>query len=141
MGAIYAAAAHVVIWVEDSEPIAGFFRVWKECDQVENGASWWLETRPPLLAVELGWSLLATHDYWTRAWITQEIAQARSVSLLAQDVELDGRLLKYIAQIPWYAKEDRSDSFLCHVNIARGRRSLHGKPLMNLLQELPNRHC
>ena len=141
MGAIYAAAAHVIIWLGNSKPIADFFRVWRECDEVKSSASWWMETRPSLLAVESGWSLFATHDYWMRAWITQEIAQARSVSLLAQDIELDSRLLKYIVQIPWYAAQNRSDSFVCHINIARGRRSLHEKPLLVLLQELPNRHC
>jgi hypothetical protein len=141
MGAIYAAATHVIIWLGSSRAISDFLNVWKECDKVESGASWWLETRESLLAVVSGWSLLAKHDYWTRAWITQEIAQAKSLSLLADDVELDSRLLRYIVQIPWYPEKSRNDSFLSHISIARGRRLLHGKPLVALLEELPDRHC
>jgi hypothetical protein len=54
MGAIYAAAALVIVWLGNSQPIADFFRVWKECDEVESGASWWMDTRQSLLAVESG---------------------------------------------------------------------------------------
>jgi hypothetical protein len=85
--------------------------------------------------------MLAQHDYWSRAWITQEIAHAKHLSLLATDVELDQRLLEIIAQISGYAQETLYAAFLCHINIACGHRQLHGKPLVALLHELSNQKC
>jgi hypothetical protein len=32
-------------------------------------------------------------SYWTRAWIAQEIALARNIRLLSQDIEVDGFML------------------------------------------------
>jgi hypothetical protein len=143
MGVIYAAAAHVIVWLGSSKPIADFFRVWKECYMIKSGPFWWNETKRPLLEVELGWNQLGSHDYWTRAWITQEISYARNLSLLASNVELDRRLLKYIAKIPWYTHKeiDLDVRYVCHIDVARGRRLLRGKPLFTLLEELPNQHC
>jgi hypothetical protein len=143
MGAIYAAAAHVIVWLGSNRLIADFFRVWKECYMIKSGPFWWHETKQPLLAVESGWTQLGRHDYWTRAWITQEISHARNLSLLASNVELESRLLKYIAKIPWYTQQEKDLDvrYVCHINVACGRRLLRGKPLFTLLEEVPNQHC
>ncbi|KAH6861032.1 heterokaryon incompatibility protein-domain-containing protein [Alternaria rosae] len=141
MGAIYTAAKHVIIWLGGSRPIARFFEVWKQCNMIKSTSNWWIEVAKSLVEVEYGWRLLTQHEYWTRAWITQEIARANSLSVLAMDVELDRSLLKYIGKIPLYTHDGLDSRFTRHIDLARGRRLLHDRSLFSILQELPNQHC
>jgi len=141
MGAIYTAAEHVIIWLGNSRPIARFFEVWRQCNMIKSTCNWWIEVAKSLEEVELGWHLLTQHAYWTRAWITQEIARAKSLFVLAMDVELDRSLLKYIGKIPFHTYDGLDSRFTRHIDLARGRRPLHDSPLFSILQELPNQHC
>jgi hypothetical protein len=40
MGAIYAAAAQVIVWLDKNKPIADFFRVWNEGGTIVSTESW-----------------------------------------------------------------------------------------------------
>lgn len=71
MGLVYSRAKEVMSWFGNNYSIASCFQ-WNQ--YISN--------------VELAYS-----EYWRRAWITQEVALARKVTLCAEDKELDFALL------------------------------------------------
>jgi len=139
MGAIYAAAAHIMIWLGNSSKIADFFRTWNDRPQHESKISWYIRAEDQLKRVEAGWVELANHAYWTRAWITQEIANSRVLSMLADVVEVKD--LQGIPRIPWFAAVKFDERFLVQMNIARHHHTILRKSLSYLLERLPHQEC
>ena len=139
MGAIYTAAAHVLVWLGSSSNIAEFFRSWNRIFQA--GGSWhwwWMSVQDSRKGAGAGWVEFANHPYWTRAWITQEIAHSRTLSFLADVVEVHD--LRNIAQSPWIGAPEGDERFRTHVNIALRdyTEPILGDSLLSLLQRLPN---
>ena len=83
MGRIYSYATEVISWFgEDKDSIAKYF--------VKQKYPTGNRVDLDLAALRLKF---AYAPYWNRAWITQEVQLARKVTLLAQTIELDYRLL------------------------------------------------
>lgn len=147
MGAIYTAAVHVIIWLGKSSNIAEFFRAWNQSCRANRGFSsqtfqsllWQMSAWRQLKDFKTGWLELANHAYWTRAWITQEIAHSRALSLLADMVEIHE--LHRIADSSYSFVATADVRFSIHINIAQHRGSILGKSLFSLLTKLPNQEC
>ena len=139
MGAIYAAAVHVMIWLGNNPKIAEFFRAWNEHSQHESRISWCMSARDHFKRVVAGWVELANHAYWSRAWITQEIAHSRALSMLADVVEIYN--FQYISRIPWAGAATFDERFPVQINIARHHHTILGKTLSSLLERLPHQEC
>ena len=139
MGVIYAAAVHVMIWLGNNAKISEFFRAWNEHSQHESRISWYMSARDHLKEVEAGWIELANHAYWSRAWITQEIAHSRALTMLADTVEIHD--FQYISRIPWVVDATFDKRFAVQINIARHHHTILGKTLSSLLQRLPHQEC
>jgi len=144
MGAIYAAAAHVMIWLGNNSKIADFFRIRNDRSQHVSKLLRYTRSMDPLDMdlldmVEDGWVELANHAYWTRAWITQEIAHSRALSMLADVVETHD--FHRLSRTPWFAPIKADKRFLVHMDIARQHHSVLGKPLSYLLKRLPHQEC
>ncbi|CAN9363767.1 hypothetical protein AA0112_g11455 [Alternaria arborescens] len=80
MGQIFSHAVKVISWLGDDERIAQFLR----------------ESTPPLSLDMVypqhnrpGMSHFFKSDYWDRAWITQEVGLARSITFMAGNEEVD----------------------------------------------------
>jgi len=147
MGAVYTAAVHVIIWLGKSSDMAEFFRAWNDLGRAKDNSfnqpfeslMWQMNAWRRLKEFKDGWLELANHAYWTRAWITQEIAHSRALSLLADMVEIHE--LHHIAD-PKYASVTTADvRFSVHINIAQHRHAILGKRLFSLLTKLPNQEC
>jgi len=154
MGAIYTAAAHVLVWLGSSSNIADFFRAWNQRCKSKNQVSSSISAEGELRkveaewvenglvergSIEAGWVQLAKHAYWTRAWITQEVAHSRSLSLLADIVEIFD--LQGIAPHPWFAITNADVIFPVQINIAQQHRTRPGDSLSSLLRRLPYQEC
>ena len=147
MGAIYSAAVHVIIWLGNSSPIAVFFRAWNRFCRIKKDffsppqecSFWQMTAQSGLWDVREGWVALADHPYWTRAWITQEIAHSRALSLLAEMVETHNvhdisNPGNSVAATPY-------NRFAVHIDIAHHRHTILEKPLFSLLEKLPKQEC
>jgi len=147
MGAVYTAAVHVVIWLGKSSDMAEFFRAWNDwCRTKERFSSpfpefavWGMYAWSRLKEFKDGWLELANHAYWTRAWITQEIAHSKALSLLADMVEIHD--LHRIADSSQSFVGNADVRFRVHIDIAQHRQTILGKGLFSLLIDLPNQQC
>jgi hypothetical protein len=99
MGAIFSRAKNVVSWLGDERNIAKFLLyVGQRTKRKEN------DERPgtALLGIPgLGSSFhyLCVAEYWNRAWITQEVALARNITLMAANIELDRSLFPVLSHL------------------------------------------
>ena len=75
MGAIFSQATSVISWLGASEQIAAF---------LADAAP----TKKPKMIPPVRFHAFYSSDYWDRAWITQEVALARRITLMAKDTTL-----------------------------------------------------
>lgn len=81
MGLIYSRAKEVLSWLGDEKNITGYLEELAHHLSHPTPRDWFYHN-------------FINAKYWYRAWITQEIALARKVTLCAGDVELDFALLQ-----------------------------------------------
>ncbi|KAH7397245.1 heterokaryon incompatibility protein-domain-containing protein, partial [Pyrenochaeta sp. MPI-SDFR-AT-0127] len=155
MGAIYSNAMQVITWLGKKKAMADFFQVWHDAVEVLDwNETWngviedttlWKETMAKLSEFKEGWCLFTEHAYWTRAWVTQEIALAKRVVLLAGDVELDISLCQHLDRISCFPQWTVDARFRTLIEIALigiiGIRRREDESLVSLLEKFPNQHC
>jgi hypothetical protein len=139
MGQIYSKAREVIIWLGANKAMAKFFSTWPT--YIAAASSKTEGSGSSVISAKAGYLALVDHAYWRRAWVTQEIVLARTLRLLADDVELDAADLAGIANAPYDSRPVMDSRFLSHLDIASGVRKLKGVPLVKLLYNLPNRQC
>jgi hypothetical protein len=89
MGNIYYDSESVVAWIGNETDIASLFRrVNNESYSITPGT------------IDSRIEHLKASTYWTRAWIVQETRVSQTVFLLAQDVLVDAKSLRYLAAEP-----------------------------------------
>ena len=98
MGLIFSRAKNVTSWLGDERHIARFLlhvrrRAIHE-DHTQDSRKAVLERpgQPP------GFHYFCVAEYWNRAWITQEVALARRITLMAANIELDGSLYPVLSE-------------------------------------------
>ncbi|KAH7374270.1 heterokaryon incompatibility protein-domain-containing protein [Pyrenochaeta sp. MPI-SDFR-AT-0127] len=95
MGSIYSKAVEVVAWLGFSLAIQRTLTFWSELGALNpqtKSEAWKLwNMRNEQLDGQLGldWDELANTQYWSRAWITQEILLARKFNILVNDFEFE----------------------------------------------------
>ncbi|OAK94231.1 hypothetical protein IQ06DRAFT_353681 [Phaeosphaeriaceae sp. SRC1lsM3a] len=142
MGTIYSEAEEVVVWLGlataaknkvrnllDLAPSGGGP---SETGSTERGGTYLHDRR-------IVGRRIIRNEYWNRAWITQEIALAQSVSVLVDDLlygfpELVDLLS--LLDIPW--RHTHFDQF---VGIRSGTIDLSNRSLVDLLDHFQNRKC
>jgi hypothetical protein len=157
MGSIYSKAQDVVIWLGTSDYIT---RVFEFCMQLQNAdpktaaEAWTIwDAAAKISRLRSDWKELATHPYWTRAWITQEVLLGRRCEILVKGQEIE--LLKSLAALSmllpginkrgWATKPQgvswNADMriFNTYLEVLCGRREFQQKSLIELLHELPRR--
>jgi hypothetical protein len=91
MGDIYARATNVIAWLGRDQGAVEFFiflkRFAAEQPHFEKDARrvWFRESTKSLQRSYLGFE---SNEYWTRAWITQEILQPQKLSVLVNDTQI-----------------------------------------------------
>jgi hypothetical protein len=101
MGSIYANAVEVISWLGFSQSIGRAFAFGLEMSNVPryNWDKWdvasdkqyteWLERNKKTNGqLKKDWFAVVKDQYWTRAWITQEILLARNLKFLVNDLEV-----------------------------------------------------
>lgn len=81
MGTIYAGSMDVLVWLGDEEAVVGAILAMQETMRgiaPRKGSLAYSDLCKRL-------NFLTVHEYWTRAWIVQEVIQARAATLLAGD--------------------------------------------------------
>ena len=141
MGAIYKAAAHVIIWLGNESNIVEFLRVWNRLSRRKRRKDAFnrVTSGDERTRAWAGWDELAKHAYWTRAWITQEIAHSRTLSILSGTVETYD--LVQMDKYPSRRFQEACERFWTQIGIALDHRSVLGVPLFSLLQRLPRQEC
>jgi hypothetical protein len=104
--------------------------------------------------LEKDWLEVVNHDYWKRAWITQEILLARRITLLVDDMKVDAGQLSTMHRILLNVKLHKPLEGLKegqeppHLRIFKhylkkmcGRSLFRDLGLIDLLHELPGRQC
>jgi hypothetical protein len=98
MGLIFSRARNVMSWLGDERHIARFLlhvrrRAFHEY-HTQDSRKTVLERpgQPP------GFHYFCVAEYWNRAWITQETALARRITLMAANIELDGSLYPVLSE-------------------------------------------
>jgi hypothetical protein len=89
MGNIYYDSESVVAWIGNGTEVAHLF-------QRANNDSYLITPE----TIDSGIEHLKASTYWTRAWIVQETRVSPTVYLLAQDVLVDAKSLRYLAAEP-----------------------------------------
>lgn len=110
MGRIYSNAIRVISWLGIRQDVADYFA------SVNASVHW----------AHMAYELMKC-DYWERAWITQELALARSITYLASDVAIDGEKLGLENRLLFNSREELVVSSLT-------AHSLIGKSLVYLLE-------
>lgn len=158
MGTIYSKAVQVVVWLGFSPGVERALTFWAEVGalnpqtEVEASKLWdsRKEQKPQQFRVD--WEELASNQYWSRAWITQEILLARKLSILVNNFEMEPARcsssgLAYpnvssIKQASW--TEDASWNqnmylFNTYIQVMCGRKKILGESLVNILHQLPRK--
>jgi hypothetical protein len=89
MGRIYSHAQNVVAWLGNDSTIAAFLAVVKDfhTSDAEHVSHRYWKTR--YLEVSDGYDRIFRHEYWTRAWITQEVILAQGhLTFMAGEAEV-----------------------------------------------------
>jgi hypothetical protein len=156
MGSIYSGAQEVVSWLGFSQAIGrvlAFCVQLREANPQTAAETWELWDHVAQSSrLRADWKEFATHAYWKRAWITQEILLARRHKILVNEFELElasipaiGMLLPGINRRGWAEKPDGvswdSDMrvFNTYLEALCGKRKFVKKRLIDLFHELPKR--
>jgi hypothetical protein len=101
--------------------------------------------RPQALArwqTDVGWELFLEHEYWTCAWISQEVASATHIRLLAGDIAINAKeLVVTNNRLHDIFKSPHITDFWTYVGMIKGIKRPGQNKLLNLLCELPTRKC
>ncbi|KAF7671079.1 hypothetical protein GT037_010860 [Alternaria burnsii] len=123
MGSIYSRASRVISWLGSSPDMANVLR------NVEN----WIEGYE--LDTDVG--ILFAHEYWTRAWVTQEVVLARRHTLMA-----DGTMLPMNHLHPLLGPTDDSRHLIRLLQLQDvSPNYFHGRRLVHLLEEFRMQEC
>ena len=100
----------------------------------------WRSKRPPTFRAELGIRLILQHPYWLKAWVIQEIANARSAFLLCGDRRIRwSRFVDVLDHIfPFWLKEEYNPSIQTPKNqiwTINHFRQTHNLGLVEVLEE------
>jgi hypothetical protein len=134
MGRIYSAARQTVVWLGDSEALADFFQSLIAIDPLG------VDVVRNLRELRSGWRLLADHEYWTRAWITQELALSSNCSVLAADTDLDASQLHELHHKANFPKR-HNRKLRSNLELQISTQGLQTTPLMTLLLTVPDQAC
>jgi hypothetical protein len=92
MGSIYANAAEVISWLGFSQSIGRAFAFGLEMSKDPRrdrwGSKWSEHNKQTNGQLKRDWFTVVQDEYWTRAWITQEILLARNLKFLVNDLEV-----------------------------------------------------
>ncbi|KAF2821937.1 HET-domain-containing protein, partial [Ophiobolus disseminans] len=156
MGLIYSKADDVIAWLGFSEGIGRAFAFCNELNalkpatRTEAHKLWGREWSQTLSS---DWFEFQSHQYWTRAWITQEVLLARRLKILVNDSEFDPsqcsalRLLlpdintddvRYPSTVRGWSG---SNAFNTYLQVACKKKIYEKKKLVDLFEELPRRQC
>ncbi|CAN9359746.1 unnamed protein product [Alternaria alternata] len=127
MGQIFSHAVKVISWLGDDERIAQFLR--ESTPPLSLDMAYPQHNRPGMLH-------FFRSDYWNRAWITQEVGLARSITFMADDEEVDR----------WQPPEEKEDDAMVprNPNPVYSENYSHkwrGKSLIYLVQLFFHKEC
>jgi hypothetical protein len=100
MGKTYAGALEVLIWLGHSPDIVEYFAWVNKPRAIMNRAVDRMHLDPTPKALRKPIIEFATHPYWTRAWVTQELMLTGSHRLLCGEAETRSSLLFSIDHVP-----------------------------------------
>ncbi|KAG9198720.1 hypothetical protein G6514_009670 [Epicoccum nigrum] len=100
MGRIYADALEVLIWLGHSPYIVEYFEWIHRSRTMKAQALNRQNIDPTPRTLKKPIIAFATHPYWKRAWVAQEVMLARSKRLLCCEAETDSSLLFPIKRVP-----------------------------------------
>ncbi|KAH7414419.1 heterokaryon incompatibility protein-domain-containing protein [Phaeosphaeria sp. MPI-PUGE-AT-0046c] len=82
MGNVYRGAIEVLVWFGDSEGISRLFDWTCQRSTIGHEICYYLPSKRIPKNLRTARQDFARHNYWTRAWIVQELASARSIRFL-----------------------------------------------------------
>lgn len=129
MGSIYSRASRVISWLGSSPDMANVLRNVESYFVRRN----WVDERD--LDTDVG--ILFAHEYWTRAWVTQEVILARRHTLMA-----DGCRLPMNHLHPLLGPIDDSRHLIRLLQLQNvSPRYFEGRSLIHLLDEFRMQDC
>ena len=135
MGQIYSAAKRVIVWLGVNSELAALFRTAAHTWPID------VEYHRALQPPALGWGIFVSHKYWSRAWITQEIALSKDCSLLAGNTELHFSKLTQLCEYASLLGNPIPSKFRRYMDHIRGKKIIQRAPLVSLLDSFPNQLC
>jgi hypothetical protein len=94
MGDIFKSATEVLVWLGDDASVARLFDWTREHSTLWHNIRYYLPSERTPKHLRAACQTLVNHSYWTRAWIVQELAFARSIRFLCGSSESSPDLLK-----------------------------------------------
>jgi hypothetical protein len=94
MGDIFKSATEVLVWLGDDETVARLFDWTREHSTLWHNIRYYLPSERMPKHLRAACQRLVNQSYWTRAWIVQELAFARSIRFICGLSESSPDLLK-----------------------------------------------
>jgi hypothetical protein len=94
MGDVFKNATEVLVWLGDDEGVARLFDWTRERSTLWHRIQYYLPCKRTPRHLRAAYRRLVNHSYWTRAWVVQELAFARSIRFLCGSSESSPGLLK-----------------------------------------------
>lgn len=140
MGLIYSNAKLVISWLGTSSLAAAFFTVALQYKDQHDGIAPWFRKFPEGMDAMTCLNEVIHNEYWSRAWIIQEVLRGRPVIVQVNEYNLDLSVLAQLArnrirafelttQPPFIAFEDVSNN------------DIIGKSLLELLHHFRHSNC
>jgi hypothetical protein len=128
MGSVYSRASKVISWLGPSPDMANVLR---------NVRSHYQQHRINAHEPDADVGILFAHEYWTRAWVTQEVILARQHTLMADRVTLSMKHLH-----PLLGPTDDSRHLIRLLQLQKlSPNYFHGRGLIHLLEEFRMQEC
>jgi hypothetical protein len=94
MGDVFKNATEVLVWLGDDETVGQLFDWTREHSTLWHKIQYYLPCERTPKHLRAACRRLVSHSYWTRAWVVQELAFARSIRFLCGSSESSPGLLK-----------------------------------------------